>query len=126
MNIFSDQYQIPKNLRITSEGSSINYVFQSDIIYGFYTTVLLEAYISNKIILTIKGNDKIGIEEFFDKEYFGVNFRVDDSTLNNLILDHKANDLSIKRSKYVMNEFFEVLDSPNDLIDKEIVKVLKK
>ena len=126
MNIFSDQDQIPKNLRITSEGSSINYVFQSDIIYGFYTTVLLEAYISNKIILTIKGNDKIRIEEFFDKEYFGVNFRVDDSTLNNLILDHKANDLSIKRSKYVMNEFFEVLDSPNDLIDKEIVKVLKK
>lgn len=126
LNIFSDQDQIPKNLRITSEGSSINYVFQSDIIYGFYTTVLLEAYISNKIILTIKGNDKIGIEEFFDKEYFGVNFRVDDSTLNNLILDHKANDLSIKRSKYVMNEFFEVLDSPNDLIDKEIVKVLKK
>ena len=126
LNIFSDQDQIPKNLRITSEGSSINYVFQSDIIYGFYTTVLLEAYIANKIILTIKGNDKIGIEEFFSKDHSGVNFRFDDSSLYNLIYSYNSNKLQSKRSIDVMNEFFEVLDSPNFLIDKELFKILRK
>ena len=125
-DLLSNSGEIPSNLIITSKGSSIRYVFDSDIVYGFYTTVLLEAYIANKIILTIKGNDKIGIEEFFSKDHSGVNFRFDDSSLYNLIYSYNSNKLQSKRSIDVMNEFFEVLDSPNFLIDKELFKILIK
>ena len=125
-DLLSNSGEIPSNLIITSKGSSIRYVFDSDIVYGFYTTVLLEAYIANKIILTIKGNDKIGIEEFFSKDHSGVNFRFDDSSLYNLIYSYNSNKLQSKRSIDVMNEFFEVLDSPNFLIDKELFKILRK
>ena len=46
--------------------------------------------------------------------------------MEEMFSSYNSNQLQSNRSIDIMNEFFEVLDSPNFLIDKELVNILRK